>query len=208
MGTIIPKMGTKSAATTRLADALFSPVQQRVLGILFGQPERSFRGSEIITSAASGTGAAHRQLKRLAESGLLTVTRVGNQKHYQANRESPIFTELSGLVLKTSGLAGPLAAALAPFENEISAAFVFGSIAKRVDTAASDVDLMVITDVLHYGELYDALQLAEKTLGRTISLHLSTLDDWRTKRKADHPFVAKVSSQPRIFVLGSEHALA
>ena len=201
-------MGIGSTTTTRLADALFSPVQQRVLGILFGQPERSFRGSEIIAGAASGTGAAHRQLMRLAESGLLTVTRVGNQKHYQANRASPVFAELSGLVLKTSGLVGPLAAALAPLENAISAAFVFGSIAKRVDTAASDIDLMVITDVLHYGELYNALQPAEKTLGRTISLHLSTLDDWRSKCMAGHPFVSKVSSQPRIFVLGSDDALA
>lgn len=164
--------------------------------------------STIIAGAASGTGAVHRQLMRLADSGLLTVTRVGNQKHFQANRESPVFAELSGLVLKTSGLVGPLAAALVPLAKEISAAFVFGSIAKREDTAASDIDLMVITDKLHYGELYGAMQPAEKALGRTISLQLSTLEDWRTKRKAGHPFVAKVSGQPRIFVLGTEDALA
>jgi hypothetical protein len=98
-----------------LADVLFSPVQQRVLALLFGQPGRSFRGAEVIALADSGTGAVHRQLVRLADSGLVTVTRVGNQKHYQANRDSPVFTELHGLVVKTIGLVGPLSGT-SPFD--------------------------------------------------------------------------------------------
>src|SRR5947208_13398427 len=101
LGTIIPGMGIEPVLSTRLADVLFSPVQQRVLALLFGQPGRSFQSAEVIALAGSGTGAVHRQLVRLAESGLLTVTRVGNQKHYQANPDSPVFSELHGLVVKT-----------------------------------------------------------------------------------------------------------
>ncbi len=89
----------------------------------------------MITLADSGTGAVHRQLVRLAESGLITATRVGNQKHYQANRDSPVFAELHGLVVKTIGIAGPLEEALALFRDRIQAAFVYGSIAKGTDTA-------------------------------------------------------------------------
>ena len=100
-------MGMELAPSTRLADVLFSPVQQRVLALLFGQPSRSFQSAEVIALAGSGTGAVHRQLVRLADSGLVTVTRVGNQKHYQANRDSPVFSELHGLVVKTMGLVGP-----------------------------------------------------------------------------------------------------
>lgn len=91
LGTIIPDMRIEHAPSTRLADVLFSPVQQRVLALLFGQPGRSFQSAELITLAGSGTGAVHRQLVRLADSGLVTVTRVGNQKHYQANRDLPVF---------------------------------------------------------------------------------------------------------------------
>ena len=87
---------------TGLGGVLFTPVQQRVLGLLFGQPERRFQSSELIRLAASGTGAAHRLLTRLADSGLVNVERVGNQKHYQANRTSPIFAELHGLIAKSS----------------------------------------------------------------------------------------------------------
>src|SRR5438876_1077439 len=105
MGMIVPEMGTKSPAPPQgLASALFSPVQQRVLGLVFGPPERCFGRAEIIRLAGSGTGAVDRFLLRLEAARLLDVTRSGNQKHYQARRESPIFEELHGLAIKTSGL--------------------------------------------------------------------------------------------------------
>jgi predicted transcriptional regulator len=87
--------------TISLSNALFSKVQQRVLALIFGQPERSFYASEIIRNVRSGTGAVERELSRLQRSGLVSVERIGNQKHYRANRQSPIFAELQSLVIKT-----------------------------------------------------------------------------------------------------------
>ncbi len=52
-------------APTALAGALFTAVQQRVLGLLFGQPGRRFQSAELIRLAGSGTGATHRLLRRL-----------------------------------------------------------------------------------------------------------------------------------------------
>lgn len=200
-------MGRASPTKTSLADALFTRVEGRVLGILFGQPDRSFQGSELIAMAGSGTGAVHRVLGRLVESGLVTVTPVGRQKHYRANRESPVFGELHGLVLKTVGLAAPLAAALAPFAKHVQVAFVYGSVAKGSDTAKSDIDLMVIGEGLEYPELYEALQKAEEVLGRPVSPNLITVKEWKRKLAAGSPFVAKVWAQPKLFVVGSENGL-
>jgi predicted nucleotidyltransferase len=208
LGTILPDMGTESAHSTRLADALFTPVQQRVLALLFGQPGRSFRSTEVIALADSGTGAAHRQLTRLAESGLVTVTRVGNQKHYQANPDSPVFEELRGLVVKSVGLAGPLTEALEPFRDRIQAAFVYGSIAKGSDTAQSDIDLMVVSDDLAYPDVYSALQETEMKLGRSVHVNLMTAAEWRRKLADGNPFVTKVQAQPRIVLIGSVDDLA
>lgn len=199
-------MGIEPALSTRLADVLFSPVQQRVLALLFGQPERSFQSAEVIGLAGSGTGAVHRQLVRLAESGLVKVTRVGNQKHYQANRDSPVFPELHGLVVKTIGLAGPLQEALAPFRDRIQAAFVYGSIAKRTDTTQSDIDLMVLCEDLTYSDLYDTLQEAEAILRRPVHVSLMTQAEWKRKLAAGNPFVTKVQAQPTIPLIGSVDA--
>lgn len=204
-------MGTPS--TTRvlrvnLTDALFSGTQQRVLGWLFGQPARSFYAKELIGLAGAGSGAVQRELKRLELSGLVTVQRVGNQKHYQANPESPIFTELCGIVQKTVGLAEPLRVALAPLAKEIRAAFIFGSVAKREDTARSDIDLMLIADELTYADVFEALEAAGARLGRTINPTIFTRKDLTRRRDEDHAFVARVLAQPKIWLIGGEHELA
>src|SRR5262245_65980781 len=88
-----------------LADALFARVQQRVLGVLFGNPGRSFYANEVIGLARSGTGAVQRELARLEAAGLVTAVRIGKQRHYQANPSSPVFQELRALVLKKIGRA-------------------------------------------------------------------------------------------------------
>jgi predicted nucleotidyltransferase len=166
---IIPEMGTTSSKPRAgLADALFTPVQQRVLGLLFGQPDRRFQSAELIRLAKGGVGAVHRQLGRLAETDLVTVTRSGNQKHYQARRDSPVFEELHSLIVKTVGVAEPLRQALARKARAIRAAFVYGSVAKGTDRARSDIDLMVISDSLRYSDLFEALQAAEAVLGQSI----------------------------------------
>jgi predicted nucleotidyltransferase len=214
MGINMPNMGRNAKARVSrppkrasLADALFSVTQQRVLGFLFGQPERSFFATELIKLAGGGSGAVQRELVRLADSGLVTVTRVGTQKHYQANPKSPIFTELCAIAQKTVGLAEPLRKALAPLAQRITAAFVFGSVAKRSDTARSDIDVLVLSDSVDYTDVFAALQSAETKLGRTINPTVYKPADWRKKRKNGNAFVVKVTAQPKVFLIGTEEAL-
>lgn len=101
-------MGSIGGDNIGMADALFTRVQQRVLGILFAQPERSFLSKDVIALANIGTGAVHRELQRLVRSGLVTVRSAGWEKHYQANKEAPVFEELRSLVTKTVGPVEPI----------------------------------------------------------------------------------------------------
>jgi predicted nucleotidyltransferase len=209
MGIIVPNMGIKRSARRRgLADALFTPVQQRVLALLFGQPARRFQSAELIRLAQGGTGAVHRQLTRLSAAGLITVTRSGNQKYYQARPDSPVFDELHGLVVKTVAIVEPLRRALAPLTHEIHAAFVYGSLAAGTDRAASDVDLMVLSAAVRHADLYEILQAAEAELARSVNPTLLTPTEWRAKRAAPDSFAARVATAPRVFVIGSDHDLA
>jgi predicted nucleotidyltransferase/predicted transcriptional regulator with HTH domain len=199
-------MGTMTEPLS-LSNALFSKVQQRVLALIFGQPERSFYMSEIMRIVRSGTGAVERELSRLQRSGLVSVERIGNQKHYRANHQSPIFTELQSLVIKTVALTEPLRKSLEPCADKIKAAFVYGSVPKGTDTARSDIDLMVIGDALNYSELYAALQDVENALGRKVSPTFLSLKDWRRKASDKGSFISKVNALPKIFVFGSEQDL-
>ncbi|MDI1264079.1 MAG: nucleotidyltransferase domain-containing protein [bacterium] len=206
LGDIIPDMGTISSAVS-LSNALFSKVQQRVLALIFSSPGRSFYTSEIVRHVRSGVGAVERELSKLERSGLVSVQRIGNQKHYQANSSAPIFEELRGLVEKTVGLAEPIRHSLAPYADTIKTAFVYGSVAKQTDTANSDIDLMVIGDDLDYSDLYTAAQLAERTLRRKVNPLFLSQRDWQRKASDTGSVVSKISSSPKIFIIGSERDL-
>ena len=198
---------TTTPRTSSLADALFSGTQQRVLGLLFGQPERSFYATELINLAGVGSGAVQRELASLSQSGLVTVKPVGNQKHYQANPASPIYDELCGLVRKTVGLAEPLRAALAPLATQIKAAFVYGSVAKKEDTASSDIDLMLVSDTLTFSDTILALQAATVLLGREVNPNIFTTQDFAKRLKEGGSFVSRVMAQPKVWLIGEEHDL-
>jgi predicted nucleotidyltransferase len=190
-----------------LSDALFSKVQARVLGLLFGNPDRSFYANELFRLAGSGTGAGVRELAKLSTAGLITVNKIGNQKHYQANREAPIFEELRGIVLKTFGMADVLRQGLLPIANKISVAFIYGSIAKGTDTAKSDIDVMVIGDNLAYPDVYAALMPAEQQLARKVSPAIYSRDDAIQKLGKGNAFLTRLMAQPKIFLIGSENDL-
>jgi predicted nucleotidyltransferase len=179
-------------ARTSLADALFSATQQRVLALLFGQSGRSFFTNELIGLVGAGSGAVQRELRRLVESGLVTVTRIGSQKHYQANPAAPIFEELRGIVTKTLGPAEVLRAALLPLGDTVRLALVYGSVAKGSDTADSDIDLLIVSDKLTLEQVYTALTQVEQQLGRRVSPTLYTVEEFRRRRTAGNPFLTKV----------------
>jgi predicted nucleotidyltransferase len=199
----INKVSAQLKQRTSLVDALFSSTQQRVLGMLFGQPDRSFFATELINMLGVGSGAVQRELARLAESGLVTVRKIGTQKHYQANPESPVFHELVGLISKTVGLAEPLRAALAPFADRIKAAFVYGSVAQGSDTASSDIDLMLISEGLSYADVFEALQVAEARLGRPVNPSLYTPAEWAAKLQSGNGFAARVAERRKLFLAGN-----
>jgi predicted nucleotidyltransferase len=208
---LLPTLGPRAKRgqphRTSLADALLTRTQQRVLGLLFGQPGRSFYASEVIRVAGTGSGAAQRELARLETSGLVAGRRIGQQKHYQANAASPLFHELQSIVLKTVGLAEPVRKALKPLSSGIRAAFVYGSVAKAADHSGSDIDLMVISDSLTYGEVFGALERAAKAVGRPLNPTVYTVAEFSRRTRDENTFVARVLEQPKVWIIGSEHDL-
>lgn len=203
MGPIIPNMGPNN----NLSGALFRGVQQRVLAVLFGAPGRSFYRNELLRLTGSGKGALQRELDRLEGSGLVTVRRIGNQKHYQANPDAPVFEELRGIVTKTFGLADVVRQGLLGFADRIRAAFIYGSVAKKSDTSRSDIDVFILSDDVGYQDAFQALQPVEQRLNRRISPTVFSAAELSRKRGEHNAFLASVIEQPKIFLIGTESDL-
>ena len=205
LGTIIPKLGISMAApsSSSLADALFTSTQQKVLGLLFGQPDRSFFVTEIMGLVKAGSGAVQRELHRLEHAGLVSVQMHGNQKHYQANRKSPLYDEICSIVQKTVGLEEPLRTAVESMPGTVDVALIYGSVAKRTDTSASDIDLLIVADDLTLEDIYAALSPAERLLGRKVNPTLYTSEEFNRRRARSNAFLNRVLGGPVITLSGT-----
>jgi predicted nucleotidyltransferase len=140
----------------------------------------------------------------LTSSGLITVTRIGNQKHYQANPDSPVFEELRGLVIKTVALVEPIRQALEPLADRIELALLYGSVVKGTDTAASDIDLLIIVDEVTLEDIYSVLALVEASLARKVSPTLYTPQEFADRKASNNAFLTRVLAGEHLMLIGSE----
>jgi len=191
---------------TGIGAALFGAVRRRVLGLLFRECERDFYQREIVDKLDCGSGAVQRELKQLADAGLINRTERGRMVFYQANQQSPVFAELRGLVMKTSGLADVIREALEPVRDQIDVAFIYGSMAEGTDDADSDVDVMVIGDV---GLRAVSRQLLDLQFGvnREINPIIWSPRDLCTRIEAQHHFAQAVMRGPKVFLMGDDDEL-
>lgn len=177
------------------------------MALLFGKPDETFYLNEIVRLAGIGKGTIKRELEKMLSAELLTVTHIGNQNHYQANKRCPIYSDLLNIVRKTFGVAGVLHDALQPLDKDIDLAFVYGSVSKGMDTASSDIDLMVVTNSLAYADVIAELIKAEALLGRSINPTLYDKKQLKSKLESENAFITRVMEQPKIWIKGTDDAI-
>lgn len=186
-----------------IAQALFTPAQQKLLSLLFVRVNEGFHLNEIMRLTGLGSASAQRELRRLHDSGLITSERIGNVRRFWPNKESLVYPELSGLVQKTFGLVGVLHSTLLSLK-QIRVAFVYGATAKGQDAEGSSIDLLLVGDDTNYGDLLSSLAPAERMLRRKINPNLYSVADFKRRLREEQPFLMQVLQQPKIFVIGDD----
>jgi predicted nucleotidyltransferase len=189
-----------------LLDLLFGTYRQRALTQLLLHPDSSYHVRELARLTGTTPGTLHKELTRLAGSGLLLREQQGNQVRYRANRECPVFTELAGLFRKTSGAVSVLADALNTLNVAPRLALIFGSLARGDENVRSDVDLLLIGRCT-FGEAIKALHPAQETLQREINPVIYSTAEFKRRIADRDAFVSNILVNPRLFVIGNEHDL-
>ena len=203
MGSLLPIMGSQTSAPL----SLFGRTRQTLLALLYSRADEEHLQESLIQLAGLGRGTVQRELDFLARAGVVRRTVRGRQVYFQANAQSPIYAELRGLVVKTSGVADVLRGALAQLNARISVAFVYGSVAKGSERRGSDVDLMVIGEA-SFAEVSEVLGEAQKTIGREVNPSVYTVRDFGAKVKAKNHFLRTVLRAEKIFLIGDGDELA
>ena len=190
-----------------LATHLLGQTRSAVLSALLLHPEASLHVHELARRTGASAGSLHRELRALADLGVLLRQEVGRQVHYRANPASPVFAELAGLLRKTAGLADVLREALLPLGKKVALAFVFGSVAAGSERPGSDVDLMVL-GTAGFADLARALAPAHEALGRELNPTVMAPREFARKWAADDGFARSVAKGPRIWLIGDEDDFA
>jgi len=193
-------MGTSSI----LSKTLFGRTRGAVLSILYGRVGKNFYLRQLARLTDIALGPVQREIRQLVEAGLVSKKTIGTQTLYSANRESPVFREIKGLVTKTVGMHDVLVEALSPLRDEINLAFVYGSIARSREREHSDVDVMVVGKV-DFGVIVEKLRDAEKTLNREINPTVYSIREFSKKLRGN--FLKTVLAEKKLFIIGDEDVL-
>jgi hypothetical protein len=190
-----------------IPSALFTPAQQKLLGLLFVQTEEGFHLNEIMRLTGLGSASAQRELRRLHESGLILSERIGNVRQFRPNKASPVYEELTSIVRKTFGLLSVLHSTLGPLRKSLNVAFVYGRTAKEQEATADAIELLLIGENTTYGELLSRMPVAERLLRRKVNPNLYSLPDFQRRVRERQGFILNVLEERKLFVLGDEAGL-
>jgi predicted nucleotidyltransferase len=194
-----------TAQPNSLAELLSSKVKAELFRLLFGLDGKPLHVRELERRSGLAVGTVCQELDRLTKLGLVEARTDGNRRYYAARRDHPLYPEISGLVLKTSGLADLLRNALKG-EKLIRLAFVFGSVARGQEQAHSDIDLLVIGGI-GLRQLTKLLRGVAEKIGREINPRIFTPPEFQRRRRTGDHFVKSVLAEPRILIIGDEHEL-
>ena len=193
--------------TATLMDLLFPPTRQKVLALLLLEPGKSWHLRELARLAGTHAGTLARELEKLAQAGLLLRSEQGNQVRYQANSQHPLFDELASMFRKTHGVVPMLRKALAPLDDHIAIALVFGSIARGTATEGSDVDLLILGDA-GFPEVVMAIHPLHGELGREVNPVLYEPGEFAARFARGEAFAREILDKPKLWVKGTADDLA
>ena len=183
------------------AAGLFGRAREAVIGLLFSQEGIELHGRDIAKRAGLSAAAVSEELQHLVAMGVVASRPMANVVLYRADSSHPLYPELRSIAVKTWGIRGRLAEIFEPV-RDIECAFIFGSIARGEDRAASDIDLLAIGNA-RFDQLALLAEEAGQELHRPVSIKLYRPDEWRRKVQArDNPFFADVLQGPKIFIHG------
>jgi uncharacterized protein len=191
----------------QLTETLLGKTRRSILSVLYGHADETFYLRQLVRVAGGGTGAVQRELKALAEAGIIRRIGKGRQVYYQANAQCTVYLELKSLIMKTAGMGDALKVAMLPLAERIRSAFIYGSIARGAENRQSDVDLFVVGDAT-MAEVVEILSPVQLTLNREINPTVYPVEEFRAKRAAGHHFIKSVLEGHKVFLIGDENDLA
>jgi predicted nucleotidyltransferase len=196
----------RNMRTSSLINSLMPKSRQGVLAATLLQPHRSWYLADLARHLGVRSSTLQREVASLTSVGILKSHRRGRMVYFEADTECPVYPDLRGLLLKTSGLVDVLRSAMAAVVQHIRVAFVYGSIARSHERSESDVDLMIIGDV-DLSQIASSTREATHLLGREVKPKIYRPIKFTQRLARNDHFLQFVLKSPKIFIYGTERDL-
>ena len=178
-----------------------SKIRTKLLDAFLSLPKARFYIRELERKINEEAKNISRELKNLESIGLLTSETQGNQKFYSVNEDFFLYSELKGIISKTTGVLGLLKEALAKLKG-IEAAFIYGSYATGKETESSDVDLIIVGKP-DLTELNEEINGLEDKLNREINYMCFDREEYEERKKTEDAFISEILTEEKILLQGS-----
>lgn len=182
-----------------LLPILRSQVQADLLALLYLNPESEFTLTEAAQRVGASLRAVHHEVGRLAEAGLLTDRRHGNNRLVRAATDTPLARPLTDLLALTFGPLPVLTTAFATAAG-VEHAFIFGSWAARYSGEPGppphDVDVLVV-GTADADDLDDVAHAAEAKLHREVNIRRVSPQAWENPPASD-AFLTSLRARPLV----------
>ena len=99
------------------------------------------------------------------------------------------------MLFRSLGAEPVLREALDTLGTSLQAAWIYGSVAKKIDTAGSDIDVMLVGKNLSLAKVLTLLAPAEALLGRKVNPTIYTPAEFARRRAEPDSFVNRVLAQ-------------
>ena len=180
-----------------------SETRVSLLTLFFTRLEKRFYVREVARQLGRDISGVKRELDNLERAGLLTSERVGNLRYYHVNRASPLYSEIKGIIAKTTGVHASIRDGLRKIKG-IKTAILYDT--DQREEGLGTIRLMMIGQV-DLNEVNDAVTGLESRLNREISYLVFDEVEFR-RRKADRdPFLIEVSKGRRAILIGTDDGL-
>ena len=189
-----------------LIEQIFPRVRAEIIRLLFSDPDQQLHLRDLARLSGLAVGTIQREVSNMRASGLLNEERDGNRLYFRANTENPIFPELHGIALKTTGLQVQLSQALEGLES-VEYAFVYGSFAEGTSMPDSDIDLFVIGSV-GLRKLSPRLRDVADQKNREVNPTVMSAESFRKKRKSKDAYIENVTAGKKLWIVGTEDEFA
>lgn len=183
------------------ASILFSNTIRKILTVFVTNPGERFYLRQLCKLTLTSPRPIQLALKKLHNAGILVVEKEANINFFTLNKQSPIYSEIKGIILKTEAVGDALRKALKGLGN-LECAFIYGSVAKDIERRGSDIDVCLIGEI-NLNELNRITSQLEAKLKREVSCVTFSPEEWFESIQKKKSFVMNILNNKKIMLFGS-----